>query len=41
MRYAVDWEATRFAKVDDDVSAVIVPRLDVDIIVLVIDVLLC
>jgi hypothetical protein len=40
VRYAVDWKTARFAKVDDNVGAVIVPGLYVDVIVLVVDFLL-
>ena len=37
VRYAIDWKIARFAKVDDNVGAVVVPRLYVEIIVLVVD----
>jgi hypothetical protein len=40
VRYAIDEKTARFAKVDDNVGAVIVPRLYVDMIVLVMDLLL-
>ena len=40
VRYAIEWKTARFAKVDENVGAVVVPRLYVDVIVLVVDFLL-